>query len=154
LAVGGGGHLGLFLDRNITARLEVGYEQLNGSGSPAGAAPASGGLGGTATTAANLSLQYAFINMDLMAGYWIEAFELSAGVSYAYGVSLTDLPNGGHVDGAADLSNLGVLAAVGYKVSLSDLSDLIFRAKYRYSFLTSPLNFQSISLYLCLVFHG
>jgi hypothetical protein len=136
LALNAGGQVGFYIDRGFTARIEVSYEQLNGSADP------------------NINVQYAFIDMAAIGGYWLDDFELFAGFQYAYGISLTDIPGGGKVDGASDLSNLGVVGGAGYRFHIGELTDLVVRAKYFYSFLSAPLNFQAGTLSVALIFRG
>ena len=144
IGFGGGGHIGYFVLPDLIARLEVGFNRLNGT---------------SATDTTGLSLSFNFLDIAIVPSYTISNFEIFGGLQYSFGLGVGDIPAqmkaaGTMVFSTSDVNNFGLQAGAGYRFNVGFQTDLAVRAKYSLSFLKYPFSFQAISLSLALDIRG
>jgi hypothetical protein len=155
-----GVHGGLFLADNIPIQIEVGYTYLSGaltgsstSSSSSGSGSSSSGSSSTGTVTVS-SISFGFLDAGASIKYGIDNFELFGTLKYSYGIGVSNLPTTITISSAADLSSLWVGGGAGYRIPLSDMTDMSLRASYGISFLRSPVGFQTLSLGVAIDFKG
>lgn len=135
-AIVAGGQVGYHISRNIPVRLELSYLSVSGS-EPQGQ-----------------SMSFGFADIGGYVSYFIDDFEVFAGASYAYGISVGDLPKQILNNTAPDFSSLFFAGGVGYKINLGEVTDLVLRVRYNVSFMRDPLATQTIQAIGYLEFRG
>lgn len=140
ISFGGGAHIGYYVSNNIVLRLEAGYLLTNGSDPDGTIIPISIG----------------FLDSALSVSYYIDNFELYAGVGYLFGISISDLPAGlkTSIAGASDLSTAIGEGGAGYRIPISDVTGLVIRARYTFGFIRSPVGVSVIQGMAFLEFRG
>jgi len=137
LGLFGGAHAGMFVNEKFPIFLEANFFQANG------------------TADDNLNLAFNFFELGVEPLYLITPYlEVFAGLSYAFGLGLADIPPTVQVAGAGDLSSFWVHIGGGYRVKVTPEMDMAFRLNYRVSFLRSPFLFQLITLLAVIEFRG
>jgi len=137
-AILAGGHVGYFLSRAIPVRFEINYNLQSGSEPTQKIAPISIGL----------------VHVGASISYLLEQFEVFGGLSYGFGVSVSDIDPKIKIAGPQDFSSIFFNVGAGYIFNLSDITNLAFRLRYDVSFNRAPVGFQSIVGMIYLEFRG
>ncbi len=141
----GGGYIGLFLTPTLPIRLEVMLSQINGTSNYAVAG---------STTGTGVNYGFNFLDVAVIPTLLVHPFEFFAGLQYAFGLGLSYAPPGVNINGAGDLSSLGVQGGVGYRFNIGYNTDLSLRLRYELSFQQTPFVLQAIGLLIAIEFQG
>ena len=138
LGVGFGlhGNLGYYLDPALALRIDGGYSRVAG------------------TDARDIGIYFGFLDFSTALSYFLDPFELFAGLKYALGIGLSDLPSSIKLDRASDLSSLYLIAGAGYEFVYDNVTSFGARAQYDFSLSGSPMGFQILWLRAYIQFRG
>ncbi len=137
-AVYAGGHVGYFLSRAIPVRLEIQYNLMSGTEPTGKIAP----------------INVGFLQTGLAISYLVDQFEIYGGISYGFGISVSNIDPKIKINSPMDFSSLYFGGGLGFSIPLSEISNLILRARYDISASSTPVGFQSISGLIYLEFRG
>lgn len=134
-----GGHIGIFIGRDLPLRFELSYLSLNGLGQ---------------VTAVPVS--FGFMDAALSLAYQVNDLELVARAGYAFGMGVSTLPGALNTafGSVSELSSLWVGAGLGYQFTFSEITHMTVRAMYGVALIQSPFTFQTIGIQALLDFQG
>lgn len=127
MGVAAGGHVGFFVDKDLTLRGEFGYSLVNGAGD-----------GG--------SVGFGLFDIGAHLDYNLDRFILSGGLQYSMGVGVGNLPRTITINGAGDASSLWVVLGGGVRFPASEFVSFVLRGRYAISLVRAPIGFQSLSI--------
>lgn len=133
---GVGAHVGMYLIPDIPFRLEMFYTLAQGTND-------NGEL-----------IQVGFFDTALVATYAIDRFEIFGGAQFSVGLSLNDISPSIQLGAPQDLSAIYVVAGAGYRVPLGEITTMVVRARYAFSFLRAPIGVQYGGAFVYLEFGG
>lgn len=132
-----GGHVGLFLARNIPLRFEVDYTLVDG-----------------VATETQGELKFGYFDIAALIHYNIEPFELFGGAQYSVCLSVNNIPQQIQIETANDLSSIVFPVGVGYRMHMTEFVTLVLRGRYSISLLMAPVWVQYFGISMALEFMG
>lgn len=131
----GGGFLGLYLDKEILIRGEVGY-----------AAPTGAGEDGT--------LSFGLLDIGVTAEITLDRLVLFGSLRYDMGIGIGDIPRTVALTAASDLNSVWADFGGGFKFPVNEVTALVIKGRYGFSFLRAPVAFQTFGAILYLEIIG
>jgi len=133
----GGGTAGMFIIPSFATRLEVGYTRYFTGGENQGD-----------------PLSIGFLDFALSGEYELDRLQFFGTGLYSMAVNVGDIPSTVTFGPMSDLNNFWFGGGAGYRLSISEISDLVIRARYLFGLPHNLFQYQSIMLYGILEFHG